>query len=118
MNFAILQVTLVDRVSDDDFWTFEICEKYPGKDCSYDYLGFAESYDDCTNEAIEAVRQHGLAYCSQELGISGIHQEMESTVAEFLGVDELNHTSIFWDSDFPELSWLFSSITMLNLGKS
>ena len=94
MNFAILQVTLVDRVSDDDFWTFEICEKYPGKDCSYDYLGFAESYDDCTNEAIEAVRQHGLAYCSQELGISGIHQEMESTVAEFLGVDELKHTPI------------------------
>ena len=94
MNFAILQVTLVDRVSDDDFWTFKICEKYPGKDCSYDYLGFAESYDDCTNEAIEAVRQHGLAYCSQELGISGIHQEMESTMAEFLGVDELNDASI------------------------
>ena len=84
----------MDRVSDDDFWTFEICGKYPGKDCSYDYLGFAESYDDCTNEAIEAVRQHGLAYCSQELGISGIHQEMESTVAEFLGVDELNDASI------------------------
>ena len=91
---------MVDRVSDDDFWSFKVCEKSAGKECinlgSYNYLGFAESDGECTNKALEAVRQHGLAYCSprQELGTSRIHQELESTVAEFLGVDELNHTSM------------------------
>lgn len=88
------KVTVVDRVSDDDFWSFKISEKSAGKECinlgSYNYLGFAESDGECTNKALEAVRQHGLAYCSprQELGTSRIHQELESTVAEFLGVED------------------------------
>jgi serine palmitoyltransferase len=37
---------------------------------SYNYLGFAENNGKCANEAIEAIRNYGVAVCSprQEFG--------------------------------------------------
>ena len=57
---------------------------------SYNYLGFAENDGHCTHQAITQVRQSGLNYSSSrhELGTSTLHQELESTVAEFLGVED------------------------------
>ena len=43
-----------------------------------------------TNAAIQAIRDHGLAYASSrhELGSSEVHQRLEATVAEFLGTED------------------------------
>lgn len=87
------KVTLVDRVSDDDFWSFNMVENST-KNCinlgSYNYLGFAENDGKCTGQAIQEITESGLTLSSsrQELGTSKIHQELEKTVAEFLGVEE------------------------------
>ena len=90
---TFLQVTLVDRVSDDDYWTFNMVENSK-KECinlgSYNYLGFAENSGNCTNAAIDEVHFGGLSSSSthQELGTMSIHKEIEETVAEFLGVED------------------------------
>ena len=57
---------------------------------SYNYLGFAENEGTCTQQAIEEVELSGLTTgsCRHEIGTSKIHQELEKTVAEFLGVDD------------------------------
>ncbi len=65
-------IKLVERVSDDFNWTF----KKSGKTIdvlnfgSYNYLGFAENNGKCANEAIQAIRENGVANCSsrQEFG--------------------------------------------------
>ena len=87
------EVTLIARESDDDFWSFKMNENIKKK-CinlgSYNYLGFAENEGTCSEQAIGALYSMGLATCStrQELGNSPIHQELERTVAKFLGVDD------------------------------
>jgi serine palmitoyltransferase len=86
------KVTLVDRVSDDDFWTFRMIESRK-KECinlgSYNYLGFAENHGKCTDQAIDMTRSSGLTQTSprQELGTMPVHKELEETVAKFLGTE-------------------------------
>ena len=43
-----------------------------------------------TIDAIQAVRDHGIAYASSrhELGTSQVHEKLEATVAEFLGTED------------------------------
>ena len=57
---------------------------------SYNYLGFAENHGKCTDDAIETLQNYGLTMCSsrQEFGETKLHKELESTVANFLGVDD------------------------------
>ena len=87
------EVTLMDRVSEDHFWTWKMLRPQ-SKPCinmaSYNYLGFAENEGPCTESAIEAAQDLGLTVCStrQEAGNSEIHSVLERTVAEFIGVDD------------------------------
>lgn len=87
------KVTLVGRVSDDDFWSFKLNER-DRKECinlgSYNYLGFAENSGPCTEDAVSRIGKDGLTSVSgrQELGTMPVHRELEATVAEFLGVED------------------------------
>ena len=87
-------VKVVERISDDDNWTFELKKNSGGKECinlaSYNYLGFAESEGECTDKAIEALHGYGVACCStnHELGVKEIHTKLEATVSNFLGVED------------------------------
>ncbi len=87
------KITLIHRESDDFFWTFRRDESKL-KECinlaSYNYLGFAENTGQCTESAVQAIRDLGLSPGSptQEMGRLRIHQELEKTVAEFLGVED------------------------------
>ncbi|XP_078412588.1 serine palmitoyltransferase 3 [Cetorhinus maximus] len=83
---------LVERVSDDYNWTF----RYTGrviKDVinmgSYNYLGFAENKGECLNSVAEVTMKYGAGVCStrQEMGNLDKHIQLESLVAQFLGVE-------------------------------
>ncbi len=57
---------------------------------SYNYLGYAECSGPCTDAALASVDAVGLTSSSNrhELGNLRCHQELERTVAEFLGVED------------------------------
>jgi len=84
-------VNLMERHSEDHNWTY----KYGKKETkvlnlgSYNYLGFAENKGQCAQEAIECIKQQACAIGSsrQEIGTHKIHQELETRVADFLGVE-------------------------------
>ena len=86
-------VNVVERISDDDNWTFKFKEG-GGKECinlaSYNYLGFAENEGHCTEQSIIALNENGVASCGSqhELGAKEIHAKLENTVARFLGVED------------------------------
>ena len=87
-------VSLVDRQSEDHFWTWTVSDTSSKKDCinlaSYNYLGYAENAGFCTAAVIEDVTAHGLNNGSSrnELGSSPTHEILEQTVAQFLGVED------------------------------
>jgi len=87
------EITLVQRESDDHFWSFKFNEDVKKK-CvnlgSCNYLGFAEEDSFCSKAAINTVHSMGLSTCStrHELGTTTIHQELERTIAHFLGMDD------------------------------
>ena len=99
------EVTLIARESNDNFWSFKMNENVK-KQCinfgSYNYLGFAETEGTCSEQAIRSLYSMGLATCStrQELGNSPIHQELERTVAKFLGVDDAITLGMGFGKDF------------------
>ncbi len=86
------RVMINNRASDDYYWTSRLLPD-SRTECinlgSYNYLGYAENAGPCTDEAIESVHRSGLSSCSsrQELGSMQIHQELERTVAEFVGAE-------------------------------
>ena len=88
------KVKLMNRHSDDHYWTWTLDEKSPQPNCinlaSYNYLGFALNEGPCTNSAIDQLQERGLSSCSpkQELGSTKLQQELEKTVAKFLGVED------------------------------
>lgn len=57
---------------------------------SYNYLGFAESSGVCAETARAAVLKYGPSLCStvHELGTTPLHNELERTTAQFLGVED------------------------------
>ena len=59
-------VKVVERISDDDNWTFNIKEGGV-KECinlaSYNYLGFAENKGHCTEQAISVLKENGVTCC-------------------------------------------------------
>jgi len=85
------EIELLERKTDDYNWSFY----YTGNKIkalnmgSYNYLGFAENDGPCSREAIESVKQYGVASSSarQELGTLKCHQYLENLMAEFLGVE-------------------------------
>ncbi|XP_063146244.1 serine palmitoyltransferase 2 [Candoia aspera] len=88
------KLDLLERVSHDYNWTF----KYTGniiKDVinlgSYNYLGFAENAGVCKDVVAKVLSQYGCGVCStrQEMGNLDKHEELESLVARFLGVESV-----------------------------
>ena len=87
------RVTVINHYSDDYGWTLKR-KDHDKTNCvnlaSYNYLGFAENKGPCTEAAIKTLERNGLTNCSSrhELGTQAVHQELESTVAKFLGVED------------------------------
>lgn len=86
------ELTLKERYTEDYNWTFRFTGEK--RRCvnlgSYNYLGFAEGEGGSTyHDVVAATRKYGLAMCSSraELGSTPLHQELEATTAQFLGVE-------------------------------
>ncbi|CAF0836525.1 unnamed protein product, partial [Didymodactylos carnosus] len=90
-SVASSEFDLVERVSDDYNWTY----RYTGNKIrainlgSYNYLGFAEKDGPCATAAINSIKSYGSALCStrSELGTQSYHIELETLLAEYLGVE-------------------------------
>ena len=85
-------VDVVERKFSHSGW----CYEFPGnvyKDVvnlgSYNYLGFAENTGPCAEAAIASAKTYGVGVCSarHEVGNLEIHEQLEKTMAEYLGVD-------------------------------
>ncbi|KAI9224556.1 serine palmitoyltransferase [Blastocladiella britannica] len=85
-------VTLLDRYSTDGNKTFTLTGKT--KKClnlsSYNYLGFAQAEGPCADAVEAAVIKYGVSVASprNEGGTQDLHQELERTVARFLGTED------------------------------
>jgi serine palmitoyltransferase len=85
------EIELLDRKTDDYNWSFY----FTGKKLkalnmgSYNYLGFAENNGPSSKAAIQSIRDFDVATCSarQEFGTMQCHLELESLLAQFLGVE-------------------------------
>ncbi|XP_034963856.1 serine palmitoyltransferase 2 [Zootoca vivipara] len=86
------KVDILERVSHDYNWTF----KYTGKVIkgvinmgSYNYLGFAENTGVRKDAVAEVLSQYGSGVCStrQEMGNLDKHEELETLLARYLGVE-------------------------------
>ncbi|XP_072300893.1 serine palmitoyltransferase 2b [Eucyclogobius newberryi] len=86
------KMDLMHRVSPDYNWTFQHTGQVV-KDVinmgSYNYLGFAEKTGACAEAALEAAHTYGVGVSStrSEMGNLDIHEELETLVARFLGVE-------------------------------
>ncbi|XP_070578628.1 serine palmitoyltransferase 2-like [Ptychodera flava] len=56
---------------------------------SYNYLGFAENTGYCVDATMTSLKEYGAGVCStrQELGNLAVHEELETLIAKFLGVE-------------------------------
>ncbi|XP_028994598.1 serine palmitoyltransferase 2-like [Betta splendens] len=86
------KVDLLERVSHDYNWTFQFTGRVvPGviNLGSYNYLGFAENTGPCLDSVAEVTEKYGVGVAStrQETGNLDRHEELETLVARFLGVE-------------------------------
>uniref|UniRef100_A0A803T3D5 serine C-palmitoyltransferase n=1 Tax=Anolis carolinensis TaxID=28377 RepID=A0A803T3D5_ANOCA len=86
------KVDLLERVSHDYNWTFTYTGKVI-KDIinmgSYNYLGFAENAGPSKIPVTKVLSQYGCGMCStrQEMGNVDKHEELETLLARYLGVE-------------------------------
>ncbi|XP_044291984.1 serine palmitoyltransferase 2 isoform X2 [Varanus komodoensis] len=86
------KIDILERVSHDYNWTFTYTGKVI-KDVinmgSYNYLGFAENTGACHDAVSKVLLQYGTGVCStrQEMGNLEKHEELETLLARFLGVE-------------------------------
>lgn len=80
----------MERISTDENCTLKLSGKT--KRClnlgSYNYLGFADDWKEtCRDTVMESVDQWPISMCSsrKEFGSNVLHEELEETVATFLG---------------------------------
>ena len=54
---------------------------------SYNYLGFADGLDYCTDNVLKSLDQYGVGTCGPraEFGTTAVHAELERLVAQFVG---------------------------------
>lgn len=83
-------IDIVERVTYDDNRTLVPTEHY--RQClnlgSYNYLGFADDWKiSCRKAVMESLEKWPLSMCSSrsDVGSISLHEELEKTVAEFLG---------------------------------
>ena len=112
------KVRVIPLKSDDFNWT---CSMDPENEqecinlASYNYLGFAENSGIATESVIETTAANGLTPCSprQELGTNEIHEELESTIAKFLGTDDAIAVGMGFATNSMNLPSLFSKGTLV-----
>lgn len=85
-------IKVMDRVTRDDNMTLAVTNDASYTEClnlgSYNYLGFADDWSEtCSAEVYSAVQQWPNSMCSAtlDLGSIKIHEELENTVAKFIG---------------------------------
>ncbi|XP_068729494.1 serine palmitoyltransferase 2-like [Montipora capricornis] len=82
-------VDVMERKAENGGWTHRLTGKITRSinTGSYNYLGFAQNAGPCVEAVEEAVRKRGLACCSprHEYGTIGLHNELETLVARFVG---------------------------------
>eukprot|EP00096_Caligus_rogercresseyi_P007500 TRINITY_DN2537_c0_g1_i2.p1 TRINITY_DN2537_c0_g1~~TRINITY_DN2537_c0_g1_i2.p1 ORF type:complete len:497 (-),score=150.98 TRINITY_DN2537_c0_g1_i2:36-1526(-) len=111
------RVSLLDRVTTDEKWSFKILDK--STECinlgSYNYLGFSENTGVCTEGAIGEIRASGLTHSSppQEYGTHGTQRELEEVVARFLGVEDAVTFGMGYGTNTLNLPALFNSSTLV-----
>ncbi|BFZ07191.1 hypothetical protein BsWGS_10230 [Bradybaena similaris] len=85
------RITILDRISRDHGWTFELTGKKLNvmNFGSYNYLGFAENTGPCADHVEKITKQYGVGVCAtrQEMGYLDIHRQLDELVAEYLGVE-------------------------------
>ncbi|KAL5008585.1 hypothetical protein ScPMuIL_014166 [Solemya velum] len=85
------EIDLMERKSDDYNWNL----KFTGKTKrvlnfgSYNYLGFAENSGPCVESVAKCSAKYGVGVCAslQEMGYLDLHKELDSVIAEYLGVE-------------------------------
>ena len=88
------EITIVGREFNGDYCNYKLKEDSKTTYVNFgsnDYLGLAETQNGlCSKEAVKTISSMGLSTCStrQELGTSTIHQELEETVAAFIGAED------------------------------
>ena len=88
------EITIVGREFNDEYCNYKLKEDSKTTYVNFgsnDYLGLAETQNGLfCKEAVKTISSMGLSTCStrQELGTSAIHQELEQTVAEFIGAED------------------------------
>lgn len=89
------KVDLLNRVPRDKLYQIKYdypgsSEKQKGNLASYNYLGFANVDGICADSAVTSANFNGVSGGSteQEIGRNTIHNDLERTCADFLGVEE------------------------------
>ncbi|ESP02871.1 hypothetical protein LOTGIDRAFT_206050 [Lottia gigantea] len=85
-------IDVIECHSDDYNWSLELTSKqyHVMNFGSYNYLGFSERDGPCAKAAIQSLSDNSIAVSNsrQELGYTHIHRELETKIADFLGVED------------------------------
>ncbi|KAJ8308767.1 hypothetical protein KUTeg_013641 [Tegillarca granosa] len=85
------EMDVLERKSSDHNWNFELTGKkmHVLNFGSYNYLGFADNKGPCAEAVEKAVHKYGNGICAsrQELGYTDLHKELDTLVAQYLGVE-------------------------------
>ncbi|KAK3093900.1 hypothetical protein FSP39_021611, partial [Pinctada imbricata] len=81
------EMDIVDRETKDHGWNFRQTKVVNFG--SYNYLGFSSNVGPCADAVAETVREYGVGTSTsrQELGYLDLHKELDTLVAEYLGVE-------------------------------
>lgn len=86
------EFTILDRISFNHGWDFQLkgTTTRAINMGSYNYLGFADNGGPCTDATEARTRTYSCATCGPrlELGTLDVHNELESLVARFVGVED------------------------------
>ncbi|XP_048733485.2 serine palmitoyltransferase 2-like isoform X2 [Ostrea edulis] len=92
-SVAGAEMDVMERISHDHGWNFELTGKKQRvmNLGSYNYLGFSQNEGPCAEAVDGIVQKFGVGTCAsrQELGYLDLHRELDTLVAEYLGVEDV-----------------------------
>ncbi|XP_022332551.2 serine palmitoyltransferase 2-like isoform X1 [Crassostrea virginica] len=92
-SVAGAEMDVLERVSHDHGWNFELTgRKHRVMNLgSYNYLGFSQNEGPCAEAVEKIVLKYGVGTCAsrQEMGYLDLHRELDTLVAEYLGVEDV-----------------------------
>uniref|UniRef100_A0A915IY55 Aminotransferase class I/classII domain-containing protein n=1 Tax=Romanomermis culicivorax TaxID=13658 RepID=A0A915IY55_ROMCU len=85
------EMSIMDWRTPDYGWTFQMTGEIlrVTNYGSYNYLGFAQNYGPCPEDAANSLKHYGIGTCSSrcEFGNTSLHKKLDDLVAEFLNVE-------------------------------